>query len=120
AGRATCQLRSQMLLVPVTIAVASREAAAAEEYADALAGWGLELSRTGPASVVVRRIPSLLDGTDVTELTRDVLAELAAQGHSRRLEELENELLSTMACHGSVRAGRHLTLPEMNALLRDM
>ncbi len=120
AGRATCQLRSQMLLVPLTVAVASREAAAAEEYADALAEWGLELSRTGPASVVVRRIPSLLEGTDVTELTRDVLAELAAHGHSRRLRELENELLSTMACHGSVRAGRHLTLPEMNALLRDM
>ncbi|HET8555258.1 MAG TPA: DNA mismatch repair endonuclease MutL [Rhodanobacteraceae bacterium] len=120
AGRSTCNLRSQMLLVPLSIAVSSREAAAAEEYAEALAGWGLELSRSGPSSIVVRRIPSLLEGADVTELTRDVLAELAEHGHSRRLEELENELLSTMACHGSVRAGRRLGIPEMNALLRDM
>lgn len=120
AGRATCNLRSQMLLVPLSIAVSSREAAAAEEYAEALAGWGLELSRSGPSSIVVRRIPSLLEGADASELTRDVLSELAEHGHSRRLEELENELLSTMACHGSVRAGRRLTVPEMNALLRDM
>ncbi|HET7662282.1 MAG TPA: DNA mismatch repair endonuclease MutL [Rhodanobacteraceae bacterium] len=120
AGRSTCNLRSQMLLVPLSIAVSSREAAAAEEYAEALAGWGLELSRSGPSSIVVRRIPSLLEGADATELTRDVLAELAEHGHSRRLEELENELLSTMACHGSVRAGRRLGIPEMNALLRDM
>lgn len=120
AGRVTSQLRSQMLLVPLAVAVSGREAAAAEEYADALADWGLELSRTGPSSVVVRRIPTLLEGADATELTRDVLSELAEHGHSRRLQELENELLSTMACHGSVRAGRHLTIPEMNALLRDM
>jgi len=120
AGRATCNLRSQQLLVPLTVAVSSRAAAAAEEYAESLAEWGLELSRSGPSSVVARRIPSLLEGADVSELARDVLGELAEHGHSRRLEELENELLSTMACHGSVRAGRRLTVPEMNALLRDM
>jgi DNA mismatch repair protein MutL len=78
------------------------------------------LSRSGPGAVVVRRIPSLLEGADVAQLTRDVLGELAQQGSSRRLEELENELLSTMACHGSVRAGRRLGIPEMNALLREM
>ncbi|HET7267634.1 MAG TPA: DNA mismatch repair endonuclease MutL [Oleiagrimonas sp.] len=120
AGRTSCNLRSQQLLVPLTIAVSSREAAAAEEYAESLAEWGLELSRSGPSSVVARRIPSLLEGADVSELTRDVLGELSEHGHSRRLQELENELLSTMACHGSVRAGRRLTVPEMNALLRDM
>ncbi len=120
AGRDSCNLRSQMLLVPLTVSVSSREAAAAEEYADALGEWGMELSRSGPSSVVIRRIPSLLEGADASELARDVLAELAEHGHSRRLEELENELLSTMACHGSVRAGRRLTIPEMNALLRDM
>jgi DNA mismatch repair protein MutL len=119
-GRVTANLRSQMLLVPLSIAVSAREAAAAEEHADALAEWGLELSRSGPSGVVVRRIPSLLEGADVTQLTRDVLGELAQHGSSRRLEELENELLSTMACHGSVRAGRRLGLPEMNALLREM
>ncbi|PWK92807.1 DNA mismatch repair endonuclease MutL [Fulvimonas soli] len=120
AGRACSNLRSQMLLVPLSLAVSAKEAAAAEEHAEALAEWGLELSRSGPSSVVVRRIPALLEGADVGQLARDVLAELAQHGSSRRLQELENELLSTMACHGSVRAGRRLGVPEMNALLREM
>ena len=120
AGRAHSNLRSQMLLVPLSVAVSAKEAAAAEEHADALAEWGLELSRSGPSAIVVRRIPALLEGADVAQLCRDVLSELAQHGSSRRLQELENELLSTMACHGSVRAGRRLTLPEMNSLLREM
>ena len=119
-GRACSNLRSQILLVPLSVAVSAKEAAAAEEHGDALAEWGLELSRSGPSAVVVRRIPALLEGADVGELTRNVLGELAQHGSSRQLQELENELLSTMACHGSVRAGRRLTLPEMNALLREM
>ena len=120
AGRACSNLRSQMMLVPLHASVSAKEAAAAEEHGDALAEWGLELSRSGPSGVVVRRIPALLEGADVAQLCRDVLAELAQHGSSRRLQELENELLSTMACHGSVRAGRRLTIPEMNALLREM
>ncbi|MFC5741646.1 DNA mismatch repair endonuclease MutL [Dyella tabacisoli] len=120
AGRACSNLRSQMLLVPLNVSVSAKEAAAAEEHAEALADWGLELSRSGPSGVVIRRIPALLEGADVAQLCRDVLAELAQHGSSRRLQELENELLSTMACHGSVRAGRRLTPPEMNALLREM
>ena len=120
SGRVASNLRSQMLLVPLSIAVSAKEAAAAEEHAEALAEWGLELSRSGPAAVVVRRIPALLEGADVSQLSRDVLSELAQHGNSRRLQELENELLSTMACHGSVRAGRRLSIPEMNALLREM
>ena len=119
-GRVASNLRSQMLLVPLAVAVSAKEAAAAEEHAEALAGWGLELSRSGPSTIVVRRIPALLEAADVGQLSRDVLSELAQHGSSRRLQELENELLSTMACHGSVRAGRRLTLPEMNALLREM
>ena len=119
-GRVTSNLRSQMLLVPLGVAVSAKEAAAAEEHAEALAEWGLELSRSGPTTIVVRRIPALLEGADVGQLSRDVLSELAQHGSSRRLQELENELLSTMACHGSVRAGRRLGLPEMNALLREM
>ncbi|RDI99778.1 DNA mismatch repair endonuclease MutL [Dyella solisilvae] len=119
-GRACSNLRSQLMLVPLNVSVSAKEAAAAEEHADALAEWGLELSRSGPSGVVVRRIPALLEGADVAQLCRDVLAELAQHGSSRRLQELENELLATMACHGSVRAGRRLTTPEMNALLREM
>ncbi|GLQ97376.1 DNA mismatch repair endonuclease MutL [Dyella mobilis] len=120
SGRACSNLRSQILLVPLSVAVSAKEAAAAEEHGDALADWGLELSRSGPSAVVVRRIPALLEGADVGELTRNVLSELAQHGSSRQLQELENELLSTMACHGSVRAGRRLSVPEMNALLREM
>lgn len=120
AAREGNHLRSQVMLVPLNLAISAKEAAAAEEHGEALAAWGLELSRSGPSSVVVRRIPALLEGADVEQLTRDVLAELALHGSSRRLQELENELLSTMACHGSVRAGRRLTIPEMNALLREM
>ncbi|GAB2569960.1 DNA mismatch repair endonuclease MutL [Dyella jejuensis] len=120
SGRACSNLRSQILLVPLSVAVSAKEAAAAEEHGEALSDWGLELSRSGPSGVVVRRIPALLEGADVAELTRNVLGELAQHGSSRQLQELENELLSTMACHGSVRAGRRLTLPEMNALLREM
>jgi DNA mismatch repair protein MutL len=119
-GRACSNLRSQILLVPMSVPVSAKEAAAAEEHGEALAEWGLELSRSGPSAVVVRRIPALLEGADVAELTRSVLGELAQHGSSRQLQELENELLSTMACHGSVRAGRRLSLPEMNALLREM
>lgn len=119
-GRACSNLRSQILLVPLSVPVSAKEAAAAEEHGEALADWGLELSRSGPSAVVVRRIPALLEGADVAELTRSVLSELAQHGSSRQLQELENELLSTMACHGSVRAGRRLTIPEMNALLREM
>jgi DNA mismatch repair protein MutL len=119
-ARAVSNLRTQLLLVPHSVAVGAKEAAAAEEHADALTEWGLELSRSGPSAVVVRRIPTLLDGADIAELTRNILAELAQHGSSRQLLELENELLSTMACHGSVRAGRRLSLPEMNALLREM
>lgn len=119
-GRACSNLRSQILLVPLSVPVSAKEAAAAEEHGEALADWGLELSRSGPSAVLVRRIPALLEGADVAELTRSVLSELAQHGSSRQLQELENELLSTMACHGSVRAGRRLTIPEMNALLREM
>ncbi|MCE5232189.1 MAG: DNA mismatch repair endonuclease MutL [Mizugakiibacter sp.] len=120
AAQACDGIRSQLLLVPLALAVSEREAAAAEEHAGTLAALGLELDRSGPQQVTLRRVPALLDGADAAQLARDVLADLVAQGSSRRLEELQNELLSTMACHGSVRAHRRLTLPEMNALLREM
>ena len=120
AAQAANEVRSQRLLVPETIAVSEREAGAAEEFADLLATCGFELDRSGPRQVTARRIPALLDGADAAQLARDVLSELAEHGASRRLEELQNELLATMACHGSVRAHRRLTIQEMNALLRQM
>jgi DNA mismatch repair protein MutL len=113
-------IRSQMMLVPLTLAVSEREAAAIEEHGERFAGLGFDIARSGPQSITVRRIPVLLDGADVADLVRDVVADLAVQGDTRRIEESANELLATMACHGSVRAHRRLTIPEMNALLREM
>jgi DNA mismatch repair protein MutL len=119
-ARACDSIHSQPLLVPLTLAVSEREAAVAQEHADHLASLGFEIARSGPHGVIVKRYPGILDGADVGGLVRDVLADLATHGNSRRLEETQNEILSTMACHGSIRANRRLTLPEMNALLREM
>ena len=113
-------IRSQMMLVPLTLAVSEREAAAIEEHGERFAGLGFDIARSGPQSITVRRIPALLDGADVAGLVREVVADLAVHGDTRRIEESANELLATMACHGSVRAHRRLTIPEMNALLREM
>lgn len=113
-------IKLQPLLVPVTVAVSQREAGAAESHQDALQQVGLVVERIGPESLVVRQIPAMLRGADAEQLVRDVLADLLTHGQSDRVEAVTHELLSTMACHGSVRANRQLTLPEMNALLRDM
>jgi DNA mismatch repair protein MutL len=113
-------IRPRTLLVPLALAVSEREAACAEEQGDALAAIGFDIVRSGPQSVTVKSYPGLLDGADVARLTRDVLGDFAVHGNTRRIEESENVVLATMACHGSVRANRRLTLPEMNALLREM
>lgn len=113
-------LRMQPLLVPLTVAVSEREADVAEREADTLATLGFELNRSGPQSLVLRSVPALLAHGDVEALLRDVLADLREHGESRRVAAARDELLSTMACHGAVRANRRLTLPEMNALLREM
>ncbi|HJU08315.1 MAG TPA: DNA mismatch repair endonuclease MutL, partial [Rhodanobacteraceae bacterium] len=121
--KAACErdgVQSQGLLVPLSVSVSESEAAAAEEHAFALGEVGLEIDRSGPRQITVRRIPVLLESADAVQLARDVLGELAQHGHSRMLAELQNELLATMACHGAVRAHRRLTIPEMNALLREM
>jgi DNA mismatch repair protein MutL len=120
AARACGTLHSQLLLVPLTLSVTERDGDALEEQGGRFADLGFEVQRIAPGRVVVKRIPSVLDGADVESLVRDVLADLVAHGSAARLEEFENELLSTMACHGSVRANRRLTVPEMNALLRQM
>lgn len=113
-------IRSQPLLVPVSLAVSEREADAAEQHAEALADYGFEIRRAGPQALSIRSVPSLLADLDPRALALDVLADLREHGSSRKLEQARNELLSTLACHTSVRANRRLTLPEMNALLRDM
>jgi DNA mismatch repair protein MutL len=113
-------IRSQMLLVPMAIAISEREAAIVEEQTERFAELGFDIVRSGPQAVNIRRVPGLLAGGDVAQLVRDVIADLAAHGSTTRVEEAGNELLSTMACHGSIRANRRLSLPEMDALLREM
>lgn len=113
-------VRRQPLLVPLTLAVSEREAALAEEASALFAELGFEVDRLGPERLVVRQIPALLRQADVAALVRDVLSDLAEQGMSNRLREAYNAVLSTLACHGSVRANRQLSLSEMNALLRAM
>ncbi len=113
-------LKSQPLLVPVSLAVSQKEAALAETHGEELLQLGLRVERIGPETLAVRQVPALLRGADTEQLVRDVLSDLIENGESDRVEAVTHELLGTMACHGSVRANRQLTIPEMNTLLRDM
>ena len=116
AGR----IASQPLLLPISLKVTAAEAELAEEADEALARLGLEVSRSGPDTLLLLALPALLAGGDGERLLRDILADLRQHGVSQRLEQALNGVLATMACHGSVRAHRRLTVLEMNALLRDM
>ena len=118
-------LRSQPMLVPATLAVSEREADTAERETAMLALLGFDLTRSGAQSLTLRSVPALLAHGDVEALLRDVLADLRDHGDTSfaggsRVVAARDELLSTMACHGAVRANRRLSLPEMNALLRQM
>jgi len=113
-------IAQQPLLLPIRIQVSAREADLAEQSHDYFAGLGLEVNRSGPETLVLRSVPALLAGADAETLLRDVLADLSVHGVSQRIQQQANAVLSTMACHGSVRAQRRLTVGEMNALLRDM
>ena len=111
---------AQTLLIPVALTVDAGDLAELSPHLDSLREIGFELSITSPTSVAVRSVPWLLRQADPVELTRAVLHEIAEFGVARLLAERRNELLATLACHGAVRANRHLTIPEMNALLREM
>lgn len=113
-------LKAQPLLVPLKIKVSIAEADAAEEHADSFEQLGMEVGRAGPDTLLLRQVPALLRDGDSERLLRDIVSDLLEHGSSNRLEHQSNELLSSMACHGSIRAHRKLTLEEMNALLREM
>ncbi len=113
-------IKVQPLLVPISIAVSEKEANLAEEHNSYLQCLGMEIERLGPESISLRQVPTILANANVEQLLRDVLSDISDHGTSDRLEAHRDEILSTMACHGSVRANRQLTIPEMNALLRDM
>ncbi|MGB0866112.1 MAG: DNA mismatch repair endonuclease MutL [Granulosicoccaceae bacterium] len=113
-------VRAQPLLVPLSLSVARGEADLVERHQEMFQRVGFELDRAGPEAITVRQIPVILRGADSEQLLRDVLSDLTELGESGRIQERSDEVLSSMACHGSVRANRQLGTSEMNALLRDM
>jgi DNA mismatch repair protein MutL len=119
-GLADEGIRSQPLLVPVKVQVSEREADQAEKHAKSLENLGIDCDRIGPGDLLIRKVPTLLQNADIKGLVMDVLSELVTDGESTRIESEMDEVLSSMACHGSVRANRQLNITEMNALLRDM
>ncbi|WEN42865.1 DNA mismatch repair protein MutL [Thauera sp. GDN1] len=110
----------QRLLIPAVFSVSAKDMAAAEECAEVLCGMGFDVGAAGPQELAVRSVPALLANAPVAELMRQLLQELREYPATEVVTARRNELLATMACHGAVRANRQLTLPEMNALLRDM
>ena len=111
---------SQPLLVPFSLSVSGAEADLVEDSQILFAHLGFTVERLGPEQIRVKAIPALLKNSDTEQLIRDVLADFLEYGHSDRIQQHENELLSTMACHASIRANRLLSIDEMNALLRDI
>ena len=113
-------LVSQPLLVPESLSVSEREADITDKSAEIFSQLGFVVERAAAESIIVREIPAILRGSEVEGLLRDVISDLLMHGTSERIRHHINDILSTMACHGSVRANRKLTISEMNALLRDM
>jgi DNA mismatch repair protein MutL len=111
---------AQGLLVPEVVELDEPACDRLEARAGELAQFGLELERFGPAAMLVRSIPALLGDGDIKGLVVDLADDLAAYGDALSLKERIDHVAATMACHGSVRAGRVLSVPEMNALLREM
>ncbi len=114
------QIPQQRLLIPQVFTASAVEIATAGEHGELLEQLGLDVSLASPTQVALRGVPALLSQADGAQLTRDVLRDVREYGGSRVLTEHRNELLSTLACHGAVRANRRLTIEEMNALLREM
>ena len=113
-------MQSQPLLVPARVAVSDREAEQVERHYQVFKQAGFVLERLGPETVTVREVPVLLAQADIESLVRDVLSDLMENLGADRLKHALEDKLSSMACHGSIRANRQLTHAEMNALLRDM
>jgi len=110
----------QRLLLPQPFAVDAHEQAAFEDQAEAMAALGLELQVAGEGQLAVHAVPAALAHADPVQLARSALADLSEQGSGRGLQQREDALLATLACHTAVRAGQRLSLEQMDALLRDM
>lgn len=116
----TSVISSQSLLTPVALHVSPLDIETVEQHRDVLSRLGFEIEPLGDRQIVVRSVPAVLSQTDIATLVRDTLADLAEHGSAIGVDAQRNELLATMACHAAVRANRSLTIPEMNALLREM
>ena len=120
AGAGEAAARSQALLLPEVVELDEPACDRLEERGEQLASFGLAIERFGPAAMLVRAVPSALSGGDVQALVQDIADDLAQHGEALLLGERLDHVLATMACHSSVRAGRALSVAEMNALLREM
>ena len=114
------QIATQNLLIPAVFSADALDIAAVEEHAEALEELGFAIASLGPNQLGVRTVPALLQGGDPASLARSLIADLREHGITQLVTARRNELLATMACHGAVRARRQLSIPEMNALLRQM
>ncbi len=114
------EIPSQPLLIPQKIHLSDEEVVAFEQYQDMLEGLALDLSLSGPNTLLVRAIPVLLAQDDAEVLVRKLIQDLAQTGETKSIQEACYTVLGNMACHGSIRANRRLTEMEMNALLRDI
>jgi DNA mismatch repair protein MutL len=114
------ELAAQPLLAPIGLAVAQRERAVVEEHAETFAQMGFDIASLSPTELAIRSVPTLLQHVDAAALVRALIADLQTHGVSRLAQEARDEILGTMACHAAVRANRMLSIPEMNALLRQM
>ncbi len=114
------QLASQPLISPIPVALGERDMALAESHREFFAQLGFDLAALSAREMAIRAVPAMLPSLDAPAMLRELLSDLAEHGASRALTERRDEILGTMACHGAVRANRMLTVPEMNALLRQM
>ena len=111
---------AQPLLMPITINLSEKETKYVQQYQDVFKKLGIEIASLSPETIIIRQIPNLLKEANVEQLIRDVLSDLIENDRSNSIQEYLNEILATMACHGSVRANRRLSIFEMDALLRDI
>ncbi|HID00413.1 MAG TPA: DNA mismatch repair protein MutL, partial [Piscirickettsiaceae bacterium] len=114
------QVVSQPLLVPLVMPVSSAEMRTWEAHQQTFSRWGFHMESAGPEQLRINAVPALLSQAPADQLVRDMLSELKQVGTTDLPQQLTNQMLSTMACHGSIRANRRLTLEEMNQLLRDI
>lgn len=119
-GLESAGLKTQILLIPISLTLSQQDILLLEEYAHVLTQFGFKFDNLGPQTIVIRQVPELLAHNDIAQLVQDILSDLAQHRHTQHISEKINELFSSIACYSALRANRRMTLAEMNQLLRDM